>query len=339
MQIRIGLIVCGASLAVNAVAQESAPPAEVPNGIYIPVEPLERTPPGYPSRALSQRREGWARASFIISEEGEVIEPMIEESSHPDFDAPTLRALERWRFKPATLDGKPVEQSMMQTIIRYQLSDEKGATRAFIKSYREIYSLLLAGDLAAATPLMEALDQGALNFYEDAWLGWLQFVYLEASRTAEPEALVKALGRALGSTETEDDNYLEPDMFVFASQRLFELRARGNDFSGAIRAFERLEDSNIAQRSKRYPEALAAIEPFRQGIMNLVAGPEVLAQRGRIDDNHYWVRRLLRRSFAVGDVQGGQLTLIDLRCARANRRFGMEVAESILGNSGFLGRL
>jgi TonB family protein len=71
------------------------------------------------------------RVSFVISEEGKVIEPMIEDSSHRDFDSSTLNAIEKWRYKPATLGGKPVEQSMVETTIRYKLCDAKGASPQF----------------------------------------------------------------------------------------------------------------------------------------------------------------------------------------------------------------
>lgn len=318
----LGFIVCTATFADVVLAQEQRlpAPAEFPSGILIPAEPVRQELPDYPSRALSQSREGWAMASFIITEEGEVLEPMIENSSHPDFDAPTLRALRDWRYKPATLDGTPVEQSMVQTIIRYHLEGRHGASREFVAKYREIAALVAARDVAAAAPLLEALGQGALNFYEDAWLAWLQYTYQEAMGTTDPEALMKPLGRALGSSGAEDD-YLEPDVFVTASQRLYALLVRTGDLSGALTVFERLQESKTAQRSDLYKEVIARLEPLQAAITGLVNGPNVLQQAGRVDGSNYWVHRLLRRSFALGDVQGGELELFDVRCTRANRRF------------------
>src|SRR5262245_46601841 len=135
---RVSFSLCGVLLAAQAVAQGPPAPSVVSTDLYVAAEPTKRTPPDYPQAALSKGREGWAKASFVISSEGKVIEAMIEESSHHDFDAPTLRAVESWHYKPAMLDGTPVEQSMVETVIRYQLEAESGASAQFIKKYRAI---------------------------------------------------------------------------------------------------------------------------------------------------------------------------------------------------------
>ncbi len=314
------LVLCGALFAADAAAQP-APSPEGRNDVYITAEPLQRTPPNYPLRALNDRREGWVTVSFIISEEGDVIEPMIEDSSSADFDATTLRAIKSWRYKPATLGGRPVEQSMVQTTIYYKMQDAKGASAQFIKKYRSMYPLIAAKNFAEAGPLLQELDEGELNFYEEAWLWWLKYVYLDATGTADPDALMAALRKALGSTGNENDDYLEPDIFVAASQRLYVLQARAGDLSGAVAAFKRLEASKTAKRSKLYKEVVESLEPSYREITSLVAGDKVLRQTARVDEHNYWVHRMLRRSFAFGDVQGGKLEVVDVRCTRANRRF------------------
>ncbi|HUL83334.1 MAG TPA: energy transducer TonB [Gammaproteobacteria bacterium] len=318
---RIFVFLCGVLVSAGAAAQEAPRPSDVVAETYTPVEPLQRSAPTYPAAALDHNREGWVRVSFIISEEGKVIEPMIEESSNNVFDESALRAIEHWRYKPATVGGKPVEQSMVQTIIRYQLFETEGASVEFVKKYRIAYSAILAKNLAKAGPLVEQLEKGPANYYEDAWLWWLKYVYLDAMGGAEPEALITALSKALGSSPGKDDAYLQPDVFVSASQRLYVLSVRANDFSGALTAFERLTGSNTAKRSKNYESVVATLEPSHGEIMNAVAGPKVLQQTARVDEHHYWVHRLLRRSFAFGDVQAGKLEVVDVRCTRENRRF------------------
>lgn len=287
----------------------------------MPAEPLSRSAPNYPVGALSQRREGWVLVSFIISEQGEVIEPMIEDSSSGDFDASALRAISRWRYRPATLGGKPVEQSMVQTMIRYKIVEAKGASPRFIKKYRAIARLIDEKNLAEAGPLVQALGEGELNFYEEAWFWWLNYVYLEATGTAEPAPLEESLRKALGSSQGQDDDYLQPDIFVSASQRLFVLRVRSGDLSGAVTVFEHLEASRMAKRSKLYKDVAASLESIYDKIMSVVAGPDILQQTARVDEHDYWVHRMLRRSFALGDVKGGKLEVVDVRCTRANRRF------------------
>ena len=317
------LVLCGALFAAGAAAQPSPPPPSpaTPSDVYIPAEPVSRTPPSYPPSAISDGREGWVRVSFIISEKGEVIEPMIEDSSSKDFDANTLRAIKSWRYKPATVGGKPVEQSMVETTIVYQLDNAKGASPQFVKKYRAVYPMIAAKNLTEAAPLMQEIEKGDLNYYAQAWLWWLKYLYLDATGTAEPDALVGSLRKALGSSPTKDDDYLQPDVYVVASQRLYALMLRVGDFSGAVAVFERLKVSKAAKRSKLYSDVIAALEPSYRKIMSLVEGDGVLQQTARVDEHNYWVHRMLRRSFGLGDVRGGKLDVVDVRCTRANRRF------------------
>jgi TonB family protein len=318
---------CAASLVHATAAQDAASLSSNAGGVYIPAEGLERSAPNYPIRALQQYREGWAIVSFIISEQGTVIEPMIEESSHPDFDGPTLRAVEKWRYKPATLDGSPVEESAVRTAIRFKIEDADGAGERFIDSYRSIHRSIAANELAEASSKLLTLESGRLNYYEQAWLSWLKYVYLDATGTAPPSELIATLRRAVGALD--DEGYLEPDVFVTALQRLVLLSARDGDLSGALIAFARLRTSEEAQRSKLYDDTVASLEPLRQQIVGIVKGPRVLQQTGRIGTNDYWVHRMLRRSFAWGDVDG-KLRVIDLRCTRANRRFAPTLEGSVL---------
>jgi TonB family protein len=322
---RQGLVaLCAASLATGAPAQQVVPSEE-----YIPAEPVKKAPPDYPTAAVSRLQEGWVQVSFIVSEKGDVIEPMIEQSSNAIFDAPTLRAIRDWRYKPAMLNGKPVEQSMVQTIIRYQLQAATGATPQFIKKYRAVSALIVAKKLDQAGPLVEELEKGELNYYETAWLSWLKYVYLDATGTAQPAVLIDLLNKALGSSGA-NDQILLPDTFVQASQRLYGLQVRRGDLSEAVAAFKRLEASTRAKHAKVYEDVMAALEPSYREVVNLVGGTKVLQVTGQVNEHNYWVHRMLRRSFAFGDVQGGKLEVVDVRCTRVNRRFVSMPENSVL---------
>ena len=314
----ISWLACNVLVAISATAQE---PARHPGGqnVYIPAQPVKTSAPRYPITALDQRREGWVVVSFVISERGKVIEPMIEDSSNSVFDASALQAVQGWSYRPATLGGKPVEQSMVQTVIRYRLHETSGARPKFIEKLRATESLIAANDFAEANRSLRALERGELNYCESAWLWHLKYVYLEAMGGAEPEALMEPLAKAIGGTES-DDEYLDPDTFLSASQRLYVLRVLSGDLSGALSVWEQIQSSTSARRSQRYEDVDATLEASYREIVNAVAGPQVLRQDARIDKHNYWVHRMLRRSFSFGDVEDGQLDVIDLRCTRANRR-------------------
>jgi periplasmic protein TonB len=76
----------------------------------------------YPSRALSQEREGTASFRVTIDEQGRVTACQITSSSgHADLDEATCKNVSRRaRFKPATKDGQPVQGSYSNRV-RWQI--------------------------------------------------------------------------------------------------------------------------------------------------------------------------------------------------------------------------
>ncbi len=91
-----------AALAVPAFAQSKVEP---------PV-PVRTVTPEYPE---SQRKNGTMGVVVVkctVDEQGNVVEPSVEKSSHADFDQPALEALKKWKFKPARVDGSPVAKKV-----------------------------------------------------------------------------------------------------------------------------------------------------------------------------------------------------------------------------------
>lgn len=64
-----------------------------------------------PEMPVSFRREGSSglvTVSFDIDEQGNVKDPKVEKSTHRELEEPTIKALKKWKFKPAMQDGTPV---------------------------------------------------------------------------------------------------------------------------------------------------------------------------------------------------------------------------------------
>jgi protein TonB len=81
------------------------------------VVPIVRVEPQWPREALLQGIEGWVRIEFTIRADGTVAEPrVIESEPRRMFDRQALRAIQRWRFRPRMVDGRPVERRATQTI-------------------------------------------------------------------------------------------------------------------------------------------------------------------------------------------------------------------------------
>ena len=82
----------------------------------------ENAPPVYPAQLRAANFQGMVQATFVVREDGTVDMStfIVRRSDHEAFTASVRKALETWRFKPATKDGKPVAR-MMQMPFMFSL--------------------------------------------------------------------------------------------------------------------------------------------------------------------------------------------------------------------------
>lgn len=89
-------------------------------------EALVRIEPQIPRRAAIQGIEGWVRVRFTIRADGSVTNARVVESRPGRvFDRAALKAIERWRFRPRMVDGRPVERQATQKF-EFQLEERNG---------------------------------------------------------------------------------------------------------------------------------------------------------------------------------------------------------------------
>jgi len=74
--------------------------------------PVFQTPPSYPVELRRRRIEGSVHVLFVVDEDGKVVDPKVEQTSNPGFDAPALEAVRRWKFEPGTRNGQKVRYRM-----------------------------------------------------------------------------------------------------------------------------------------------------------------------------------------------------------------------------------
>ncbi len=86
---------------------------------------LVRTVPAvYPPEARERRIVGTVVLKVLVNKEGNVVKATVV-SGPPVFSASALDAVKEWKFKPATLQGQPVET---MTQIRLNFSDKSAGT-------------------------------------------------------------------------------------------------------------------------------------------------------------------------------------------------------------------
>lgn len=80
----------------------------LPPGVVLPTPWLQPSPI-FPQELRRKGISGGARLSLTISEQGNVTSCRVIEASHPEFGEAAQEAVLKWKYQPATVDGKPVE--------------------------------------------------------------------------------------------------------------------------------------------------------------------------------------------------------------------------------------
>jgi len=90
-------------------------------GDHSPAAYLNNPAPGYPDSARRQRQEGTVYLRVLVSTSGQASQVLVAGSSGvSSLDEAALRAVRRWRFKPASQDGRPIS-AWVRVPIRFKL--------------------------------------------------------------------------------------------------------------------------------------------------------------------------------------------------------------------------
>ncbi len=70
--------------------------------------PVRTPPPTYPPAMKMKGISGMVVVNVVIDSAGEVENVAVRKSTHPEFEDPAVKAVRRWRFKPAKKDGDAI---------------------------------------------------------------------------------------------------------------------------------------------------------------------------------------------------------------------------------------
>ena len=88
-----------------AVDEQKLEQAGVKAGSFLPPRRIAEEPPIYPESARQARAEGRVALECLIRENGKVDACKVIQGVHPDLDKAAFRAIVKWRYEPAKLDG------------------------------------------------------------------------------------------------------------------------------------------------------------------------------------------------------------------------------------------
>jgi TonB family protein len=105
-----------ADAAASAPAAPTIPDTVRVRGPVIAPKLVKRVQPIYPKEARKNREEGVSLFEAIITPEGCIEEPRLLQSATPTLDVMGMEALTRWKYQPATLNGRPVRVYLTVTV-------------------------------------------------------------------------------------------------------------------------------------------------------------------------------------------------------------------------------
>jgi len=112
----------GPQIALNDIRVDIPPP--VRHAAQVDPNYRDALQPPYPRPMLDAQRDGSVRVRITIGTDGRVSAIERLSSTADDFWRVTERqARGRWRFRPATVDGRPVESTMVMTVT-FRIPDE-----------------------------------------------------------------------------------------------------------------------------------------------------------------------------------------------------------------------
>jgi periplasmic protein TonB len=73
-----------------------------------PPVPIRTVAPDVPASFTRDGSAGLVTINFLVDDKGNVQEPTVVKSTHSILEEPALKAIKKWRFKPAKKDGEAV---------------------------------------------------------------------------------------------------------------------------------------------------------------------------------------------------------------------------------------
>lgn len=294
------------SLYANEIAQHL-------NTIVVP-EPIKRIEPKYPMSAARAGREGWAIFSFVINEEGRVKDILLKDSSgSKDINKAAKKAVKNWRYQPAMVDGKPIQQCVNTVQMDFRMSGDgtKGVSRRFLGKYKQASAALKEQNFKALDELLAQMKKNKsmhLSEYNYLQLLIADYAKLQDDKEKQLHHLNRA-AKALGRLSDEKQQ-------LSVLYQVFNLQVELSKYQSAHETYAKLVDLPAAKPYlPQFTEVMTKVE-------QVIAGDKNLIIAGKIK-HKVWGTELVRKEFSLTDIEGSLHTL-DVRCANKRHVYTIE---------------
>jgi TonB family protein len=284
----------------------------------IPAKAIERVPPKYPTLAARSGNEGWVQISFVVDENGAVVDPIVEDSSGiRGFEKASLRAIKQWQYSPAIRDGEKIEQCRNSVQLDFRLDKStKGGRKRFVREYRKATEALKTNDIVLADQLITKMGEEKIwNSYEDAWFWMLKSKVAKAQGKINVQ--LNSIKRVVFSGNSS--KHIGEVAFLNLLRQKFVLEIQASLFSDALNTFTQIEQQPNSDK------VVSFLEQYAIQARQILKDEDYIVVQGKIDSDGDWWHSLSRNRFSFSDITG-TLDSVELRCA--NKREKYTVAEN-----------
>lgn len=311
----VSLCISSFALSPCAIANGVALPnaIEVSNLVeeFTPAKPLTRVPPNFPTSAARQGHEGWVQLSFIIDEDGQVLEPRVIDSRGPNsFKREAIKSISKWQYQPAISNGEPIKSCQNSVQLTFSLSaDEAHVSRRFGRFYRDMTNLMNSGKLEE---LKQALDESRYakgsNLTEMKYLDVLYADYhgKKQNWAQQIKYLQNITYNPLQAHKSDDSKTA-----LFNLQSLFIAQVRMSKYFDAIKTFEGIKLFTGDERDN----IIDAFTPYYQQILALKNSDQPITYQATLTEDGDWKHKLFKNQFSLLNVNGA-INKLQVRCQK-----------------------
>lgn len=260
----------------------------------VPPTVADKPTPPTPQGPFGPGPEGWVKVAYSITEDGSTANVRVLQSQPARLDpAETIRAVQQWRFNPASIDGTPVEwHNNVETIVFDIAEIPLEVSSGFAAAFEETAELIANDRHDQARTRNASMQAEQISRLYEIGLANMQLAVIELQQ-GNYHAAYEAVRRATPVEATQ----LYPDEMIAALTYRFAIEVQLGRAADALETFERL---NAVQ-------PVAEDDPMRQQV-NVVReamnSDAILPIQARVASGDAWNYTPMRRTFAVGEVDG-----------------------------------
>ncbi len=302
-----------ASTSENIAVQVFQPPQLKHSNFYVRVFGAESPPPD----------GAWVTLSMMVDPNGKPFEvAVVDSSGDENVNEAVVEGIERARFVPGSLDGKPIESSYEFRFRTAILGVQEGVSLRFRHAVKLLTAAIQAKDRSAADA---AIKKAKIeNGVEDAYFALATYQYAQV--WGDETEQLGALQRAIGWMQYE--NLIPKNVVAETLQADLLLELKTHEYAEAIATWKQLQKLGVD------PGTVAKVMPVMQKLDQLRQDHHEVEVSGQLY-NGSWYLQLFKPQFRI-EVTNGFIADVKLRCQKRYLQFTFDpkLQYEVSGNSG-----